>query len=279
LKTVAIIQARMGSSRLPGKVLLNIHGEPMLGRVVRRARKAATVDQVVVATTTDLADDPVADLCEQQGYPHTRGSLQDVLDRYYQAARQFEVEIIVRLTADCPLLDPGLVDQTVRALFTPAGAPETPSTTPFPLSPVSSSPTFDFAANRLPPPWKRTYPIGLDVEVCTFAALERAWREASQPYQREHVMPYLYMGALGAEGLPVFRVKVIDYPEDHGSLRWTVDTPEDLELVREVYRRLGEREDFTWLDVLALFEQDPSLAQINAGVQARLVSEVDERKS
>ena len=168
---IAIIQARMGSSRLPGKVLREIDGQPMLYRVVVRARHAQTLGRVVVATTTDSGDDPVEAFCLRQGFPVFRGDPFDVLDRYYQAAHTFHAETIVRLTADCPLLDPAEIDRTVRA-FAAAGV--------------------DFAANRLPPPMKRTTPIGMDTEVVTMAALTRAWREAKAQYAREHVMPYIY---------------------------------------------------------------------------------------
>ena len=171
--TTAIIQARMSSSRLPGKVLLDIAGQPMLVRMVERARRARSIEQVVVATTTDPSDDPIEQLCAERGYDCFRGSLPDVLDRYTQAARQFEAHTIVRLTADCPLLDPAVLDLTVEAL---AGN--------------------DFAANRLPPPWTRSLPIGLDVEVVTREALERAWHEAQERYQREHVLPYIYEGTV-----------------------------------------------------------------------------------
>lgn len=249
-RTVAIIQGRMSSSRLPGKILMDIAGEPMLMRVVERARRSKTVDEVVFATTTDPSDDPVAEFCQSRAVACWRGSLPDVLDRFYQAARHFRAETIVRLTADCPLLDPGLVDETV-ALFRSRGA--------------------DFAANRLPPPYRRTYPIGLDCEVCTFAALERAWHEAHAAHEREHVMPYMYE----VEGR--FKVAVLDYQINYGSLRWTVDTAQDLELVRQVYQRLAGRTDFSWLDVLAIFDREPDLARINAQVEHRNMYDVDQR--
>jgi len=249
-RTVAIIQGRMSSSRLPGKILLEIAGEPMLMWVVKRARRIHAVDEVIFATTVDPSDDPVEAYCCQEGVPCFRGSLPDVLDRFYQAARVYRADSIVRITADCPLLDPGLVDETV-ALFRRSGA--------------------DFAANRLPPPYKRTYPIGLDCEVCSFAALERAWNEATELHDREHVMPYLY------EMKDRFKVVVLDSLQDYGSLRWTVDTPQDLELVRQVYARLAGRVDFTWLDVLAVFEREPELAKINAQVEHRSMYDVDRR--
>jgi spore coat polysaccharide biosynthesis protein SpsF len=263
MRTVAIVQARMNATRLPGKVLLDIAGQPMLVRVVERARRAVFLDDILVATTTDHADDAIETLCQERSYSYFRGSRQDVLDRYYQAACQAQAQVVVRLTADCPLIDPGIIDSVLKEFF---------GRTPSQLVGIEDLP-FDFAANRLPPPWKRTYPIGLDVEVCSIQALARAWREADQPHQREHVMPYLYE----QEGR--FRVLVIDHDPDYGSLRWTVDTPEDLALVREVYAHFQGRDDFSWLQVLELFEQHPDLALINAGVRPKSVQEVDARQA
>jgi spore coat polysaccharide biosynthesis protein SpsF len=239
-RVVAIIQARMGSTRLPGKVLADIVGQPMLPRVVERARRAKTVDEVAVATTTDPADEAVASMCAQRGYACFRGHPTDVLDRYYRAARQFRADVIVRLTADCPLIDPGVMDLTVRTF-------------------LDADPPVDLVANRLPQ--GRTFPIGLDTEVCSFEALERAWKEADQPHQREHVMPYLY------EVPGRFRVVLVNNDTDYGMLRWTVDTADDLELVRAIYARFKGRDDFSWWEVLKLFEQEPSLGEINAGVR------------
>jgi len=153
LRVVAIVQARMSSSRLPGKVLMDIGGKSMLARVVVRTGRAASVQQVLVATTTDASDDPVAAHCDSISIPYTRGSLNDVLDRYYQAAQQAGADVIVRITGDCPTIDPDLIDDCVNALL---------------------DKSFDFTCNRLPPPFTRSYPIGLDTEVCTFVALEKA---------------------------------------------------------------------------------------------------------
>jgi len=247
--TIAIIQARYASTRLPGKVLLDIVGQPMLVRVVERTRRAKTVQRIVVATTTDPADDAVEALCLERGYSYFRGSNFDVLDRYYQAAQAFQADVIVRITADCPLIDPGVIDTTVIAFMG----------------------EYDFAANRLPPPWHRTYPIGLDVEVCTFQVLERAWKEAELPHQREHVMPFFY------EQPQRFRILHVTHDPDYGQMRWTVDTPEDLELVRHIFNHFGGRDNFSWLEVLALFEQHPGLADINAEIQHKSVFDVDNR--
>jgi spore coat polysaccharide biosynthesis protein SpsF len=195
-------------------------------------------------------------LCQQRGYAVSRGSMYDVLDRYYQAARLYQADVIVRITADCPVIDPQVIDETVRALFGGQGR---------------SAPVYDFTANRLPPPWKRTYPIGLDTEVCTFSALETAWKEAAQPHQREHVMPFFY------EQPERFRTRLVDYTSDLGSLRWTVDTAEDLALVRRIYAHFGGRDDFSWLDVLDLVQSQPDLGQINAAVQHKNYRQIDHR--
>ncbi|MGE5223092.1 MAG: cytidylyltransferase domain-containing protein [Omnitrophica WOR_2 bacterium] len=263
-KVLVIIQARMSSSRLPGKVLLDIGGQPMLARVVERARRAKTIDGVVVATTTDPADDGVAAFCARRGYDCYRGSLHDVLDRFYQAASTFGADVIVRLTGDCPVIDPSLIDEAVYAFF---GSHEISSqawTAGFP---------YDFVANRLPPPWRRTYPIGLDTEVCSFRVLQRAWKEAALPHQREHVMPYLYE----QEGR--FRVLVLNHDPDYGDLRWTVDTPEDLEVIRRLYAHFGGRDDFSWLEVLDLFEHNPQLVQMNRQVHHKDYREVDSQRN
>jgi spore coat polysaccharide biosynthesis protein SpsF len=247
---IAIIQARMGSSRLPGKVMKDVGGEPMLFRVVVRARRAQTVGRVVVATTTDKSDDPVDAFCQSRGIPCFRGDPFDVLDRYYQAAILFEARTIVRLTADCPVIDPKEIDRTVNA-FNAAGV--------------------DFAANRLPPPWKRTTPIGMDTEVVSFDALKRAWREADATYAREHVMPYLYE----EEGR--FRIMLVDHEPDLGHLRLTVDTPDDLALIRRIYAYFENTDDFSLDEVLALLEQHPELLQINASVEHKGFKDIDQR--
>ena len=262
-KVVAIIQARMSASRLPGKVLLDIGGEPMLVRVVNRTRRSQVVDEVVVATSLDKSDDPIEQICSQRGIPCHRGSLHDVLDRYYHAARYLSAEVIVRITADCPVIDPRVIDQTLYAFYgTGSNLIVEEDARKKDLSRVRPlmSPTWDFTANRLPPPWKRTFPIGLDTEICTFSALEIAWQEATQPHQREHVMPFLY------ENKDRFRVLMVNHDPDYGHMRWTVDTPQDLELIRLIYDRFEGRDDFSWLEIVELFNHEPKLAEINAEI-------------
>ncbi|HMK07559.1 MAG TPA: glycosyltransferase family protein [Anaerolineales bacterium] len=238
-RCVAIVQARMGSRRLPGKVLADIEGRPMLERVLMRLGRARRPQAMGVATTTLTEDDPVAGLCRSLGVACVRGSVEDVLDRFHQAAAEWKADTIVRVTGDCPLIDPGVVDETIQAF-------------------LEATPPVDFACNRLP--WDRTYPIGLDTEVCSRAALETAWREAGQPYQREHVMPFLY------ENPDRFRLLHVQSPDRGlGALRWTVDEADDLAFVRQVYARFG-RDDFTWREVLDLLAREPELARVNLGV-------------
>jgi spore coat polysaccharide biosynthesis protein SpsF len=269
-RVVAIIQGRMSSSRLPGKILADIAGQPMLQRVFTRTGRAATVTETIVATTTDPSDDPVAEYCDFSGIPFTRGNLYDVLDRYYQAAKQAKADVVVRITADCPVLDPGLIDEVVGTV----------------LKTGRSAWRFDFVANRLPPPYSRTYPIGLDVEACTFDSLEKAWKEGKEPQHREHVMPYFYEGVelrtinrqLQTGTSPRgFNIALLHHITDFGDYRWTVDTPEDLEFIRQVYSRFDGRDDFTWKEVLELVHNEPQLIQINAGVKHKTLKDIDER--
>lgn len=222
----------------------------MLERVVLRARRSQFVGQVVVATTTDHSDNYVEDYCKSHGIPCFRGDPYDVLDRYFQAARTFKAKTIVRLTADCPLIDPVEIDRTIQAFFRGG---------------------VDFAANRLPPPWNRTTPIGMDTEVVSFTALERAWREAETKYAREHVMPYIYE----EEGR--FRILLVDHDPDLSHLRLTVDTHEDLVLIREIYQHFGNRDDFSLQEILDLLDKNPELLKINADVKHKDYRDVDGR--
>jgi glutamate-1-semialdehyde 2,1-aminomutase/spore coat polysaccharide biosynthesis protein SpsF len=229
VKTVAIIQARMSSSRLPGKVLADIAGRPMLQRVVERVRRARLVDEVVVATSTSPADDAVAALCAAWAIPCSRGDERNVLDRYRRAADASGADVVVRITADCPLIDPRVIDRVVRLFH---------------------GEQVDYASNTL----RCTYPDGLDVEVFTRAALERAHREATRPSEREHVTPYLRLSGQ----FSTLNVVGDEYPDAHEQ-RWTVDEPADLEFVRQVYGQFNGGGDFGYLDVLALLDRQPWL--------------------
>jgi spore coat polysaccharide biosynthesis protein SpsF len=264
-RIIAIIQGRMSSSRLPGKILADIVGQPMLQRVFIRTSRAATVSQTIFATTTDASDDPVAEYCDFSGIPYTRGSLYDVLDRYYQTAKQAKADVVVRVTADCPVIDPALIDDVIHTL---------------------REGEYDFVCNRLPPPWTRTYPIGLDVEACTFKVLAKAWKDAKEPQHREHAMPYFYEGVeLSRQSRTLetgtsprgYNIALLHHTTDFGDYRWTVDTPEDLEFMCQVYRRFDGRDDFSWKEVLDLVHDNPNLMKINSGVQHKTLKDIDKR--
>ena len=292
MNKIAILQARMSSSRLPGKVLQEISGRPLLQYMLERLQGSKQIDSLVLATTTDPSDDVLEGFCQKLRLPCYRGSLHDVLDRFYQAAARFSADVVIRLTADCPLIDPQLLDLTI-AVFLGETPPSQAPILPQLADHRSQNPgPFDFAANRLPPPWKRTLPIGLDVEVCSFNTLERAWNEATEPYQREHVMPYMYEGVIFPEAGPLpqlnwyiqhgitprrTRVAVLNHQPDYGDLRWTVDTPQDLQFVRQVAAHFEGRSSFSWMDILALLEQQPELAAINANVKHKSAFDVDQR--
>ncbi len=241
MKILAIIQARMGSTRLPGKVLRPIEGRPMLERVCERVRRSGAIDGLVVATTTEPGDRSILDECERLRIPVFRGSEHDVLERYHEAAGHHAADVVVRITADCPLIDPEVIDLVVSEF-------------------ADRSP--DYASNTL----RRTWPRGLDTEVVTVAALHRARREATEPYERVHVTPYVYRHP------ELFRLHAVTGEEDHSGARWTVDVAEDLEFVRAVYRRLAAAGSFSWRDVLDLVASEPEIAELNRGVcQKQLV--------
>jgi len=233
MNIVAIVQARMGSTRLPGKVLMDLGGKTVLARVVSRLRRTTRVDQIVVATTDSAADDAIVRQCHQLKVECFRGSENDVLDRYHQAARVCAARAVVRVTSDCPVIDPQLVDETIQVLHEQCG---------------------DYASNAFP----RTYPRGLDTEVFTAAALERAWRDTREPYEREHVTPYFY------EHPELFRLVSQRGRIDHSQYRWTLDTAEDLELLRTIYARFDDGDDFSWEEVIQLMKREPELAELNS---------------
>ncbi len=233
MAVVCIIQARMGSTRLPGKVLADIGGMSMLARVVRRVQRANRVDSVVVATTVDPSDDLVVAACQHLNVPVRRGSVEDVLDRYYQTALALQADTVVRVTADCPLIEPELIDRAVD---------------------VFQAEHPDYVSNFFE---QRRYPRGLDVEVVSFSALARAWHETTLPYQRAHVTPFIYQHP------ELFRLVTVTGDEDYSHYRWTVDTWEDLSFIRAVYHRLSNREDVHWREVISLLEREPELTRIN----------------
>jgi spore coat polysaccharide biosynthesis protein SpsF len=239
----AIIQARMGSERLPGKILMDICGRPMLWHIVERLRYSKLIGKTVIITTKNPEDDAVEDLCRTNNIDFYRGSSEDVLDRYYRAARLCKAKTIVRITGDCPVIDPDVVDKVVGSYTGNTGE-------------------FDYVSNSV----KRTYPKGLDAEAFSFKALEKSWKEAKNSGEREHVTVYMY-------GHPdIFRIHNVENKKDLSHLRWTVDEEADLVFIREVYKRLyKEKEVFLMDSILRLLKEVPSLTEINKDVKQKAV--------
>ena len=231
MKVVALVQARMGSTRLPNKVMKPIGGIPMIELLLSRLSQAKEVDQVVVATSVDVRNQPLVEHVRKLGYACEQGSEPDVLDRYVQAGRAHQADIVVRITGDCPLVDPLLVDEAIRR-FKAAGV--------------------DYFSNISPP----TYPDGLDIEVCTFKSLEQASQETSKLFDREHVTPYLRESGR-------FKTAAMQHSQDLSALRWTVDEPADFAVIEKVFQHFHPRTDFTWIEVLSLQQQRPDIFSIN----------------
>ena len=233
---LGIVQARSGSTRLPDKVLMPILGEPMLARQCERLGRANRLDRLVVATSEDPSDDRIASLCAALGVGCHRGSLEDVLDRFYQAARSHAPEHVVRLTGDCPLVDPTLVDEVIGVHLRDGN---------------------DYTSNVL----DRTYPDGLDVEVLRMEVLETAWREARLPSEREHVTPFVNQHP------ERFSQGYVKQARDLSALRWSVDEPADFELITRIYERLyPQNPSFATADILALLASEPEWQSLNADI-------------
>lgn len=234
---IAIIQARMGANRLPGKVLMEIEGVPLLQYQLQRIRSSTKLQKVVVATSLSGADDRIAAFCAKHSIECFRGPEDDVLSRYYGCAREFDAGVIVRLTADCPFSDPAVIDATVR-LFEEKQA--------------------DYAANTIPPETS-SFPDGLDVEVFSMKALERAHREAKEPGDREHVTFYFWKYQNG------FKTVQLDYPRDYSGYRLTVDYPEDLEVARFVAAQLKAKNmSGTMEEVIGILNSHPEIKNMNS---------------
>lgn len=230
---LAILQARVSSTRLPGKVLKPILGRPMLFRQIERVLRARRIDALVVASSRDKSDDPIEALCKVSDLACYRGNLDDVLDRFYQAANPYKPDHIVRLTGDCPLADPDLIDETIA--FHLAGE-------------------FDYTSNALEP----TYPDGLDIEVFRYSCLEKAWQEARLPSQREHVTSYIY--SQGSN----YKLGSMKQDTDLSHLRWTVDEPLDYQLITIIYEALYPiNPEFSYPDILAWLHENPVMANMN----------------
>jgi len=235
LKTVAIVQARMGSTRLPNKVMSLVSGVPMIELLLARLSKAKKIDQIVLATSDDPKNQPLVDHVKALGYGTFQGSENDVLDRFVQAAQQYDADVVVRITGDCPLVDPEIVDACVAG-FSKHGV--------------------DYFGNTLPP----SFPDGLDVEVFTRLALEAANRESTAAYDHEHVTPYL-------RNSTAFTKAGLQNPEDLSNWRWTVDELADLHVVEKVFQQFAPSIHFGWREVLNLQKSQPELFLENSNLK------------
>ena len=245
MKAVIIVQARMTSTRLPGKVLKKVLGKALLEFQVERLRRVDSADEIVIATTTNNIDQPIIDLCEELHVRYFRGSEMDVLSRYYSAAKLHNAVIIVRVTSDCPIIDPQVVDKAIQ----------------FYLDHHSE---YDYVSNGL----KRTYPRGMDTEVFSFKTLQETFLEATTLPDREHVTPFIRMNPQR------FRLANVSYHEDQSCHRWTVDTPEDFELIKKILEALyTHTPQFALEDCLDLLSQHQDWSTINANVAQKKYGE------
>ena len=246
MKIVAIIQARMGSTRLPEKVMQDICGKPMLWHVVQRAASVRSIDEVVIATSDKTQDDAIANFCQEYGIMCYRGSEMDVLDRYYQCARKYKADVVVRITSDCPLLDPQVTEKVIATY-------------------QNSSTELDGAFNTL----ERTYPRGLDTEVVPFQTLAHCWQQKKSAFDREHVFTIIY------KNLANYRIASVTNERDESHLRWTVDEQKDLEFVRQVYQYLYKEDAIFDAKVIKdLLEAETGLSNINKDVQQKTLKSI-----
>ncbi len=234
-RIVCIIQARMGSTRLPGKISMDIAGKSMLARVVERTKQFENIGQTVIATSVSSSDDLTQQIAREIDVDCYRGSETDVLSRYYKAARMYKAEAVMRITADCPLIDPSVSNKVTRGF-------------------VEKRP--DYASNTI----QRTYPRGLDTAIITMDALTLAHKEGVDPLDREHVNRFVWKQP------ERFDILSITNDEDFSRHRWTVDTSEDLDLVRKIYGELGDRQ-FGMREILDVLKQNPEWMKINAMVE------------
>lgn len=242
---VIIVQARMSSTRLPGKVMKTVLGKPLLGYLIDQLQRASKADKIVIATSTSAMEAPIVDYCVSRGVLCYRGSLNDVLDRYAKAAEEHRATTVVRICSDCPLMDPAVVDQVIGYY-------------------LDHQQDYDYVSNCL----ERTYPRGQDVEVFSRQALTTAAREARLPEEREHVTPFFYRHP------ERFRLGSVKGKRDYSSLRWVVDTPDDLALITQLLEAVvSHQPQFGMQDVLEVLRRHPEWSEINAHVKQKEISQ------
>ncbi|MBU2540202.1 glycosyltransferase family protein [Patescibacteria group bacterium] len=245
----AIIQARMGSTRLPGKVLMDIMGKPMLWHLINRLKFSKRINEVILAIPDTKENDALEKFAEENKIKYFRGSEEDVLSRYFKAAQKFKCDLIVRMTSDCPLIDPKIADLVIEKHLN-----------------YGADFTANFLEGKRGETLERTFLHGTELEVFNFSTLENAYQQAKEPYQREHVDPYIF------EHPEIFKIAAIKNTEDVSYMRCTVDEMKDLELVREIYKRLYKKgEIFFMEDVVNLLKTHPELMEINKEVKRKQI--------
>lgn len=232
VKTIAIVQARMNSTRFPKKVMRKINGVPMIELLLKRLSLAKSIDKIILATSDNIVNEELVRFVTNLGYEVFAGSENDVLDRYYGAAAKYTPQTVIRITGDCPLMDPGLVDEIVN-VFYESGV--------------------DYLSNTIVP----TYPDGLDIEVFTYDSLKTAAEKADLPYDREHVTPFLRNSGM-------FRIKNFENSTDLSAERWTVDESNDFEVIKNVFNQFHPITTFKWTEVMELKNQKPELFEANS---------------
>lgn len=243
MNVVAIIQARMGSTRLPGKVMMELVGKTVLEHVITRVQQSKLIDEIVIATTTKLDDNAIVEEAKRLGVKCFRGSEDDVLGRYYYAAKENKADIVVRITSDCPLIDHQVLDEMI-----------------FEFKSLHMDKKVDYLSNTL----ERTFPRGLDVEVFSFKVLEESFNNANETYEREHVTPYIY------ENPEKFRLKGYMNNKDYSYHRWTLDTPEDLKLITKIYEDINSKDKLILFnDVTNYLNVHPEVLQINNAINQK----------
>lgn len=241
MKTVAIIQARMGSTRLPGKVMMKISGKTVLEHVITRVKQSKLIDEIIIATTVKLDDDAIVEESKRLEVKYYRGSEEDVLSRYYYAAEKNNADVIIRITSDCPLIDPHIIDKIIK---------------------FYKENKYEIVTNAGSDLSQRTYPRGLDTEVFSFRQLEYAFMKATEKYQREHVTPYIYEN--------YDKIHYYKNDKDYSKHRWTLDTEEDFELITIIYDELYKKQhDFYFGNIIGLFERKPELFNINSNIEQK----------
>ena len=248
MKIIAIVQARMGSTRLPGKVLMDVEGKPMLWHLIERLKYSKKIDEIVIAIPDTKENDILEKFAEENNVKYYRGSEDDVLSRYYEAAEKFKADVIVRVTSDCPLIDPKIVDKIIERY---AGS--------------KADFTANFLEGKKGEVIKKTFPKGLEAEIFAFLTLKKVKQEAKERYQQEHVDPYIF------ENPDIFSLSIVENKEDFSYMRWTVDDREDLQFVREIYKRIyPSKKMFYMEDVISLLKKFPELLDINKDVKHKL---------